>query len=149
VTRPVVSLEVPGTPVSRERVRVTRRGTFTPKKTRDWYDVIQTMWIYGGRPRLPEVPLALEVYAYFKRGATHYLKSGRLSAEGRRAIPGGLRDADSVTVSPVMDALTGCAWTSDRFFVDIRGVKEWAGRHEPERLSILAWAIDHEEVMRP
>lgn len=149
MTSPVVSLEVLGTPQSRQRPRVTRNGSFTPAQTRNWYAAIRAAWDAAGRPRLPDAPLALEVTARFGRPPGHFRKDGGLTAAGRRAIPGGTRDADSVTVSPVMDALEGCCWSSDRFFVSIHGEKAWARRGEPDCLTVLAWCPSPDDVARP
>ena len=146
----VVSFTCLGTPVSRARkVTLSGRHTFMPPATTSWYGSIRKAWQDAGAIRLPDAPLALEVVAHFARPPGHFGARGKLSAAGRRAIPGGTRDVDSVTVSAVMDALNGLAWTDDRFFVHAQGSKRWCAAGEPERLTVLAWHPVSDDVARP
>lgn len=57
---------VPGEPIGKARPRVTRHGTFTPKKTRQYEELIRSCWLKQSGERFPDdVPIRMRVDAYF------------------------------------------------------------------------------------
>lgn len=129
-----------GEPVSRQRPGANARRRFREERTESWYGAIRDSWHAAGAVEL-QAPIALAATAYYRRGTSHFTTRGELSAVGRRAIPGGVRDVDSATVSAVMDALNGCAWADDRLIVEIHGFQDWAAPNEPAYLMVEAWTL--------
>jgi Holliday junction resolvase RusA-like endonuclease len=127
---------------------MTRNGhVYTPALTQRAEDAVRAAWEGSGRIRLPHAPICVELTAAFSRPASHYLRGGKLSAAGRRAIPGRV-DLDNVW-KLVIDALNRLAWTDDRLITQAILSKEWARHGEPERLRLLAWCPDRDDVARP
>lgn len=148
VTSPVLRLEIPMEPVSKARPRVVNGHAYTPARTARAEAVIRAAWDAAGRPRLPELPLALEVVASFERPASHYRRDGRLSATGRRAIPGGVRDWDNLAKA-ASDALNHLAWRDDRLICWASVEKRFTTRGEAPSLRITGWAPHADDVARP
>lgn len=150
MTSPVIHLEVLGTPVPMGRPRVTRNGshTFTPDSTTVWREAVRLAWKHAGAQRLPDAPICCEMTFLFARKPSHFLRSGKLSAAGRRAIPGGTADASNLAKN-VEDALNGLAWTDDRFITQASVEKAWAPAGQPPCARLLAWCPDRDDVARP
>lgn len=138
MTSPVLRFEVLGTPVPMARPRVTRNGshTFTPAPTTAWRDAVRLAWQQSGSPRLPDAPLYVELTFVFARPPSHYGTKGKLSAAGRRAIPGGTADLSNLAKN-IEDALNGLAWTDDRFITLTSAEKVWG---PTPCARVLCWA---------
>lgn len=99
------SFIVPGQPIPKGRPRVTRFGTYTPKRTQQFEASIRQAWEEAGAVRFPDgTPLFLSVYARFpipkrtpKRDAPGMVGAPYLKDHG---------DIDNI-VKAVMDALNG------------------------------------------
>ena len=105
------SFIVPGQPIPKGRPRVTRFGTYTPKRTQQFEASIRRAWEEAGAVRFPDgQPLSLCVYARFpipkrtpKRDAPGMVGTPYLKDHG---------DIDNI-VKDVMDALNGHAYADD------------------------------------
>lgn len=101
---------VPGVPQGKGRPRVTRNGTFTPKKTRDYEKKVRDCYIAQGGQMFPDdTPLFANITAIFP------IPSG--ISKKRRALFNGKRyckkpDADNVAKA-ILDALNGVAYRDD------------------------------------
>lgn len=101
---------VPGVPQGKGRPRVTRNGTFTPKKTRDYEKKVRDCYIAQGGQMFPDdTPLFASITAIFPIPSSLSKK--------RRAMFNGKRhckkpDADNVAKA-ILDALNGVAYRDD------------------------------------
>lgn len=101
---------VPGVPQGKGRPRVTRNGTFTPKKTRDYEKKVRDCYIAQGGQMFPDdTPLFANITAIFPIPSSLSKK--------RRALFNGKRhckkpDADNVAKA-ILDALNGVAYRDD------------------------------------
>lgn len=101
---------VPGVPQGKGRPRVTRNGTFTPKKTRDYEKKVRDCYIAQGGQMFPDdTPLFATITAIFPIPSSLSKK--------RRALFNGKRhckkpDADNVAKA-ILDSLNGVAYRDD------------------------------------
>jgi Holliday junction resolvase RusA-like endonuclease len=136
-------LSVPMEPVGKARPRLSRKGVYTPKRTKAAEDAIRQTWLAIGQPVLPDRRLGLIIIAYFRRPSSHYNKDGSLSAAGRRAIPGGKIDSDNIA-KLVMDALNKLAWSDDRYITRLAVAKAFSCNGIP-KIEIYGKALDSAE----
>lgn len=99
-------------PVGKARPRVTRNGTFTPAKTREYEKLVRVE--YGaqcGAQYFGDSPLAVSITAYYQipKSAS---KRKREQMKSKIARPTVKPDADNVCKA-VCDALNGVAWKDD------------------------------------
>lgn len=125
-----IDIHVPGEPVAKGRARVTMRGTYTPKRTRDWEKraALAAKAAMQGRPPLTG-PVSLSVTAAFSIPVSWPKWKRDLACWGR------LRhtikpDSDNLA-KIVQDALNGIVWADDAQVVDLVIRKDyeapWAG----------------------
>lgn len=143
IIRDVVSFRLLGDPFAKQRPKFRRStGTaYTPDKTVSYEDSLKNAWHEQSGVRLPGAPIVLRVVANYVRSASHLLRSGELSAAGRRAIPGARQDADNV-LKIVGDALNKFAWPDDRYIVDAWVVKRWADVPSLEVTAFVALDVE-------
>lgn len=118
-------------PAPKQRPRVTRNGTYTPKQTRDAEAAIRAAWREHGSEQIPVgLPIEASMTFYLERPKAHYTSVGSLSAEGRRhawPLQSGRKNADIDNyVKLVLDALNGCAFTDDAAIVSVHADKQWS-----------------------
>lgn len=128
----VVSVEMPGDPVGKQRARVGRRGAYTPSKTRSWEEGAAFLIRQGLRGRTFCAPVGVRVLAVKKRPR-------RLA---RKCDPDGLMwapvtpDVDNV-VKIAMDALTlAGAYPDDACVVHVEGWTCYAEKDGAPRVVI-------------
>lgn len=109
-----------GEPRAKQRPRVTSRGTYTPKVTRDYEDSIRAAWDYIERPDEKAACVRLDIRFYL---GTH------------RHV-----DADNLAKS-VKDALNGRAYDDDWRVHDLRVSKFYTTR-DLARTEVTVYAID-------
>jgi Holliday junction resolvase RusA-like endonuclease len=117
-------------PVGKGRPRLGRNGhVYTPNATRQKEHQVASAW---WSPVISlEIPIAVRVTAYYARPKDHFLKSGELSAKGKRSIvPMKTPDLDNV-VKLVLDGLNGIAFKDDRQVQSVEGLRYWAGEQGP------------------
>ncbi len=133
-------LTIPGDPVPKGRPKFAVIGghgrAYTPKKTRDYEDIIRTQArLDGVEPLDPDMPVVCEIKAYLK-----YPQS--LPARIRKAIEAGddsvpvvkKPDLDNL-IKAAIDSLEGIAWR-DQQIVELRASKHYSAQ---PRLIITAW----------
>lgn len=108
-----------GEPRSKQRPRVTVRGTYTPKTTRDYENRVRAAWDYAARPDKPAC-VRLDIRFYL---GTH------------RHV-----DADNLAKS-VKDALNGRAYEDDWQVHELRVAKFYTTR-ELARTEVVVYSID-------
>lgn len=124
------SVFVAGEPIGKGRPRLGRNGrVYTPDTTRKAEHTIASAW---WSPVIDlETPVEVRVTAYYGRPQAHTLKSGQLSAAGKRApVPMKRPDLDNV-VKLVLDALNGVAYRDDSQVLRFAAKREWATEQGP------------------
>jgi len=121
----LADLTVRGEPRAKARPRVTRHGTYTPKTTRDYEDLIRDAW--DSAPR-PDKPAAVRLVVRFFIG-TH-----------RRV------DVDNL-LKCVKDALNGRAYDDDWQVFDVRAEK-WYTTRDRARTEVGVYTIDTDREER-
>lgn len=105
-----IKFTVPGAPVGKGRPRVTRNGTFTPQKTRQYQQLVQRCWeTQSGQGFSGGIPLLASITAYFPiPKSTSKKKAAAMEGAFHRSRP----DADNVAKA-ILDALNGHAYPDD------------------------------------
>ena len=105
-----ITITIPGTPVGKGRPRVTRHGTYTPEKTREYQQKVRDCYhaqctggFAGG------VPILARITAYFPIPAS-YPKKKKAALEGAFHLK--KPDADNIAKA-ILDALNGLAYPDD------------------------------------
>ena len=113
-----ITITIPGTPVGKGRPRVTRHGTYTPEKTREYQQKVRDCYhaqctggFAGG------VPILARITAYFPIPAS-CPKKKKAALEGAFHLK--RPDTDNIAKA-VLDALNGLAYPDDSA-VQLRGV---------------------------
>jgi Holliday junction resolvase RusA-like endonuclease len=128
------AIVVPGMPRGKGRPRFGRGRAYTPAGTVEAEGDVVAAWLAAGSPRV-EGPVALEVELRVPRPRSHWLRSGDLSAEGRRhPVPVRKPDLDNA-LKLVMDALANRAWGDDACVVTASVRRVWAG----EAATVVRW----------
>ncbi len=115
-----IELLIPGDPVGKGRPRVTRHGTFTPRRTKDYERKIFECWREQSGLTFPDdVPLKMRIEAFFKIPKS-YSKGKRERIRGTPFFHS--PDADNV-IKAVADALNGAAYKDDSRVYRVTAVK--------------------------
>lgn len=108
-----IKFTIPGAPVGKGRPRVTRHGTYTPQKTRDYEELVR--WKYAQQAqnyRFPDgAALAMMVFAYYPIPASA-TKHRREAMEAGTELPTKRPDFDNIA-KLASDALNGIAYKDD------------------------------------
>jgi len=120
-----IQFTIPGIPQGKARARVTKRGTFTPTKTKQYQDRVKIMFRLKNPGRSPHTgPVRLEIVAYYRRPKSHY-GTGRNAGRVKGSAPVWplvKPDCDNVEKA-VADALNGIAYNDDSQIVDSHFLK--------------------------
>lgn len=103
---------IPGAPQGKARPKVTRNGNFTPRKTREYEELVRAVWRQSGSERFPDgEPLEVLIAAYYPapKSAT---KSNRFQMLLGKIRPTKKPDWDNIG-KIVCDALNGLAYKDD------------------------------------
>lgn len=105
-----IEFTVPGEPQGKARPRVTRYGTYTPKKTVNYEKAIKNAFLSAGGRRT-ESPVKVSITAYYKipKSAS---KAKTASMECGEILPTKKPDLDNIAKC-VCDALNGVAYKDD------------------------------------
>ncbi len=103
---------IPGKPQGKARPRVTRNGTYTPQRTKDYQNRIKQA--YNGE-YLPEKPLIATIVCYYSIAKNTSKAKRRLMLEGKM-YPLVKPDLDNVA-KVILDALNGVAYKDDNLVV--------------------------------
>jgi Holliday junction resolvase RusA-like endonuclease len=106
----IIQFTVPGVPVGKGRPRVTKYGTYTPRKTKDYEELVRRCWqTQSGQGFSGGIPLLAFIVAYFpipKR--TSKKKAAAMDGTFHLHKP----DSDNIAKA-VLDALNGLAYPDD------------------------------------
>lgn len=108
-----VKFTIPGAPVGKGRPRVTRHGTYTPQKTRDYEELVRLCYArQANNHRFPDgAALAMMVFAYYPIPASA-TKHRREAMEAGTELPTKRPDFDNIA-KLASDALNGIAYKDD------------------------------------
>lgn len=121
---------IPGEPVAKGRPKLSRYGTYTPKKTKEYEEHIKQEWRKNGYKE----PLkgAVAVSIRFCRGIQ---KSGSKAVRMKKILgqikPTVKPDLDNY-IKAVLDGLNGLAWVDDSQIVEITASKEYSEKPRTE-----------------
>lgn len=107
-----INFVVPGEPQGKARQRVTRNGTYTPKKTRDYEALVRKCYQYAANgQQFGEQPVCVIIRANYgvPKSASTKKKNAMLLGE---IPPTKKPDADNIAKA-ICDALNGVAWRDD------------------------------------
>lgn len=103
-------LTIPGVPVGKARPRITRNGSYTPKKTREYEAKVQACWrAQSGQKFADKVPLLATLTAYFPIPKS-VSKKKAAAMEGTFHVS--RPDCDNIAKA-VLDSLNGLAYHDD------------------------------------
>jgi len=109
-----IEFTVPGRPVPMARPRVTMHGTYTPKRCREYKDIVQLFARQAMRHKEPlECAVRIDIVLWFGIPKS-YEKGKRLAAEYNVIKPIGRNTGDADNhAKGIMDALKGICWSDD------------------------------------
>lgn len=119
-----VSLVIPGVPVPLARSRTSSGRHYLPRRSAQYRDVVQHVWLAAGRPSLGSQPFSLSARFY-----------------GARANA----DLDNL-VKAQLDALNGLAFADDSQLVCIAGAHKLPADAEGARAVAELWPAVREAV---
>lgn len=121
------SFFVPGKPQGKERPRVTRYGTYTPKKTKEYEELVRACFMQkykAIKPVIEKLPVAAFIVAYYKIPKSITKAEKSLILEGN-VFPVVKPDADNIAKA-ILDSLNGLAFNDDNQVVKLQVDKRYA-----------------------
>ena len=135
-TSPLLEVRIPGAPVTKARPQVTRNGTFTPKKTRDWEKraglLCRLALQRAGLQRI-EKPQLITIHAVFV-----FPRPKRLPKKGPRIQHGVRPDLDNL-VKALKDAMDGVLMADDAQITSLTALKFYAASDESPAVHVRLW----------
>ena len=119
------SFIIPGPPRGKGRPRVTRHGTYTPKRTVEYENTVRKCF----QQQCPDVffgtkSISIEAVAYVTP-LKKYRKAETAAALANQFHPTSKPDPDNI-MKGVLDALNGVAFEDDRYIYDLHIVKKFS-----------------------
>lgn len=143
-----IHFTVPGRPRGKQRPRVTKNGSFTPKETRKYEAAVKMAfnterWVSGTVYDSSNVTQAeAAITAYFPVPSS-WPKAKRECAFGTPYT--GKPDADNIA-KIILDALNGIAYTDDAMVTCVNVAKRYCCEGEQPRVEVtLALALPNEQ----
>lgn len=136
-----VWLHIPGKPMGKQRPRVTKFATFTPKETVNYETLIREVFaVKYPAFKLIEGAVGIDIEAVFPIPAS-WSKKKKAAAAARELRHTSKPDWDNIG-KIVTDALNGFAYKDDSQAVDVK-VSKWYG--EKPGMTVYIVALDEEE----
>ena len=112
----MIEFVVEGLPVAKGRPRVTRNGTYTPRKTKDYEKLVQYSFRnqYKGQALQGALKIKIDFYMYIPKNTS---KKRRKLKNDKQILPTKKPDFDNLTKS-ITDALNGLAFKDDNQIVE-------------------------------
>ena len=112
----MIEFTVKGLPVAKGRPRVTRYGTYTPRKTKDYEKLVQYSFKnqYKGQALQGALKIRIDFYMYIPKNTS---KKRRKLKNDKEVLPTKRPDFDNLTKS-ITDALNGLAFEDDNQIVE-------------------------------
>lgn len=125
---------IPGEPVAKGRPKLSRYGTYTPKKTKEYEEHIKQEWRKNGykEPLTGAVMVDITFYRSIQKSSSKAAKTAKLTGKVKPTVK---PDLDNY-IKAVLDGLNGLAWVDDSQIVNISATKEYS--LEPETV-VLIW----------
>lgn len=128
-----IKFTVPGIPVGKGRPRITATHAYTPKRTKDYENLVRGCWLQQSNKRFPEgTEMEMHVDAYFPVPKS---ASKKKHLEMAGAYYSKKPDLDNV-IKAIADALNGVAYDDDSHIVLVSGVKRFVNDGESPRVEI-------------
>ena len=126
----MIKLTIPGEPVAKGRPRVTRYGTYTPEKTKNYETLVKELYFVKHKQTLFEGELKINIKAYFRipKSASKKKRAEMISGKIR---PTKRPDWDNVGKT-VTDALNGVAYEDDSQIVSATVEKYYSNEPRTE-----------------
>ena len=133
----MIKLTIPGEPVAKGRPRVTRYGTYTPEKTKNYETLVKELYFVEHGQTLLEGELSVDIKAYFR------IPKSASKAKKTKMAKGVIRptkrpDLDNL-MKAVTDAINGVAYEDDSQIVSATVEKYYS---EEPRTEIKIERID-------
>lgn len=125
---------IPGEPVAKGRPKLSRYGTYTPKKTKEYEEHIKQEWRKNGykEPLTGAVMVDITFYRSIQKSSSKAAKTAKLTGKVKPTVK---PDLDNY-IKAVLDGLNGLAWVDDSQIVNISATKEYS--LEPKTV-VLIW----------
>ena len=125
---------IPGEPVAKGRPKLSRYGTYTPKKTKEYEKHIKQEWRKNGykEPLTGAVMVDITFYRSIQKSSSKAAKTAKLTGKVKPTVK---PDLDNY-IKAVLDGLNGLAWVDDSQIINISAIKEYS--LEPETV-VLIW----------
>lgn len=125
---------IPGEPVAKGRPKLSRYGTYTPKKTKEYEEHIKQEWRKNGyrEPLTGAVMVDITFYRNIQKSGSKAVKTAKLTGKVKPTIK---PDLDNY-IKAVLDGLNGLAWVDDSQIINISATKEYSMK--PETV-VLIW----------
>ena len=133
----MIKLTIPGEPVAKGRPRVTRYGTYTPEKTKNYETLVKELYFMEHGQTLLEGELSIDIKAYFRIPKSASKKRKRLMANGDMR-PTKRPDLDNL-MKAVTDAINGVAYEDDSQIVSATVEKYYS---EEPRVEVILEIIE-------
>ena len=123
-----------GEPVAKGRPKLSRYGTYTPKKTKEYEEHIKQEWRKNGykEPLTGAVMVDIVFHRSIQKSGSKAVKTAKLTGKVKPTVK---PDLDNY-IKAVLDGLNGLAWVDDSQIVNISATKEYS--LEPETV-VLIW----------
>ena len=129
---------VPGQPVPAARPRVTRNGTYTPKRYKSYLLLVEESWVQAGSPTVPDdEPLRVVVTCFMARPKSHLSASGRVK-DSFPVAPVSRPDLDNLAKG-LMDGLNGKAYSDDSRVVTLTAEKRYTRGDPYATIDVTCW----------
>ncbi len=133
----MIKLIVPGEPVAKGRPRVTKWGTYTPEKTKNYETLVKELYFVEHGQTLLEGQLKIEVGAYFRIPKS---TSKKKKEQMIRGIIRPVKRPDWDNVGKIVtDALNGIAYDDDSQIVSATVEKYYS---EEPRVEVILEIIE-------
>jgi Holliday junction resolvase RusA-like endonuclease len=128
-----MKLEIKGQPVGKGRPRLSRYGTYTPEKTKNYEEYVKICYMnkYNIKQRPTEMPLKAKITAFFEVPTSYSNKKKKeLIGQPHAKKP----DIDNIS-KIILDSLNGLAYKDDNQIVELE-VKKLYGEEAKVILEI-------------
>ena len=126
----MIEFTVEGKPVGKARPRVTKRGTYTPTKTKNYDQLVQWSYKNKYKDKPLEGPLRVDItfYMYIPKNTSKIRRERKIA---REILPTKKPDWDNMAKS-ITDALNGLAYKDDNQIVETHIYKYFSDKPRAE-----------------
>lgn len=136
-----IELVIEGEPVAKGRPKLSRYGTYTPKKTKDYEELVKKAWNESKYADFEPLETAIKISVVFYRGIQ---KSGSKQIKDAKnkglILPTIKPDIDNYMKS-ILDGLNGLAYVDDSQVCSIKASKMYSAY---PRVEVVVEEIEHE-----